>query len=245
MHITSSKTSSEISLILATSNALWEFQPYTKTIHRKSYPGIDPKNPANSADGKAVVVTGGGAGIGKGIAKAFVQAGAKAVTILGRREILLAEAKKELENERSSKILYFVADISDKVALGKAFEANEKEVGKVDIVVANAGYMSDQALAATTDVADWWKSFEVNIKGTLLTFQAFMAHKGDKTPTFISVNTGAAHAGIFLKFSVVEFRRSGKLSSRRSCKPRIRIFELSVCIPQQLSLRCMTKQICR
>lgn len=44
-------------------------------------------------------------------------------------------------------------------------------------------------------------SHKVNIKGTLLTFQAFAEHAGSNSPTFISLNTGAAHAGIFPNFS--------------------------------------------
>ena len=67
----------------------WEFPPYTKTIHRSSYPAIDPKNLANSAVGKVVVVTGGNQSVGKSIAKAFVETDAKAVVILGRRENVL------------------------------------------------------------------------------------------------------------------------------------------------------------
>ena len=179
----------------------WEFKPYTKTIHRAVYHSIGPKNPSNSAAGKVIVVTGGGAGVGKGIAKAFVQAGAKAVVILGRRENLLKDVKSELEKEGSAKILYFVADVCDKPSLDQAFEATEREVGKVDVAVANAGFMSNQVIAAESDVADFWASFEINVKGAFLTWQAFIAHKGNNTPTFISLNTAAAHVGVFPKFS--------------------------------------------
>ena len=177
------------------SNLTWEWPPYTKTIHRSSYAAIDPTNPVNSAAGKVVIVTGGNQGVGKGIAKAFVQAGAKVVAILGRRENVLADAKSELEKAGDSKVLTFKADVLDQSALNSAFETIEKEAGKIDIIVANAGYLSTFEMAATADVSEWWRAFEVNIKGTLLTFQAFMAHKSSNSPTFISLNTGGAHAG--------------------------------------------------
>ena len=182
-------------------SSTWEFPAFTKTIHRSSYPAIDPKNPANSAEGKVVVVTGGGAGIGKSIAEAYVQAGAKAVVILGRRENILDDAKVELRRARSSKILSYQADIIDEAALNSAFDDVEKEVGKVDVVVSNAGYLPDLAPALTADIADWWKGFEVNIKGTLLTFRAFMPHKSSNSPTFISLNTAAAHLQSVPNFS--------------------------------------------
>ena len=192
------------------SNPSWEFPPYTKTTHRSSYAAIDPKNPANSASGKVVLVTGGGSGVGKGVAKAFVEAGAKAVAILGRRKEILTKAKTELESAGSSKILAFEADVVDQTALNAAFESVEKAFGGIDVVVANAGYFSSQAPAATADVADWWKAFEINIKGTLLTFQAFMAHKGHHSLTFIALNTGAAHVGVMPNFSGYAVSKAGE-----------------------------------
>jgi NAD(P)-dependent dehydrogenase (short-subunit alcohol dehydrogenase family) len=188
----------------------WEFPPYTKTIHRSQYPAIDPKNPSNSVSGKVVVVTGGGSGVGKGISQAFVEAGARAVIILGRRQNVLQEAKADLEKSGSSKVLTIQADVADEAALNTAFEKIEKEFGKVDIVVGNAAYLPHASPAATSDVADWWKGFEVNIKGTLLLFRAFMAHKSDNSPTFISLNTGAAHAGVFPTMSGYAASKTGQ-----------------------------------
>lgn len=188
----------------------WEFPPYTKTIHRSSYPAIDPKKEANSAAGKVIVVTGGHQGVGKGISKAFVEAGAKAVAILARRENILQETKAELERLGSSKILAIKTDVADEAAVNTAFETIEKEVGKIDVVVGNAGYLPGSAAAVDTDVADWWKGFEVNIKGTLLLFRAFVAHKSSNSPTFISMNTGAAHAGVFPTMSGYAASKAGQ-----------------------------------
>ncbi|KAK5725496.1 hypothetical protein LTR15_003684 [Elasticomyces elasticus] len=173
----------------------WEFAAtsYTKTYHRQQYPAIDPKNPANSVKGKVVVVTGGGKGIGLRISRAFVEAGAKAVAILGRRQNVLDDAKRELEGFGASKILTFSADVSDGDALNKAFAAIKEQVGPINITVANAAYLNT-GLLLEVDVDDWWKGYEVNVKGTLLTYRAFFANKSDDKPTFISLNTGASHA---------------------------------------------------
>ena len=176
------------------SSQSWEFPPYTKTIHRSSYPAISPTNPSNSAAGKVILITGGGSGIGLGIAKAFVEAGAKSVTILGRREEILANGKAELEKTGKSQIHTFRTDVTDAAALKAAFEGTEKASGKVDIVIGNAGYLSTPGPAATADVDDFWKAFEINIKGTLLTFQAWQGHVGSQTPTFVSLNSGVAHS---------------------------------------------------
>ncbi|KAK5734456.1 hypothetical protein LTR17_008957 [Elasticomyces elasticus] len=179
----------------------WEFTPYTKTYHRSQYHGIDPKNPANSAEGKVVVITGGGTGIGKAIAQAFIEAGAKAIAILSRRQNILEETKRELEAipNSSAKILTFAADISDATALNEAFASVKEKCGPIDVAVANAAIMHPGTLA-TVDVDEWWKDFEVNLKGTLLTYRTFAANRANKTeeqtPVFINVNTAASHIAL-------------------------------------------------
>lgn len=182
-------------------NGKWDWPSYTQTVHTTSYPAIDPTKPANSAAGKVVVITGGNQGVGKGIAKAFVQAGAKAVVILSRRQNVLDAAKAELEKIGSSKILAFRADILDKPALEKAFAATEEQVGKIDVLVANAAYLPNTATVTEVDLADWWKAFELNIKGTLFTFQAFAPHRSANNPVFISMSSAVVHIQPFATFS--------------------------------------------
>ena len=185
-------------------NQPFEFPSYTQTVHRQVYPSIDPSNPANSAKGRVVIVTGGGSGIGKDTAKAFVTAGAKAVVILGRREKILLEAKKELEAAGSSRVLTFVADVTDEKALENAFASTKKEFGAIDVTVGNAGYLAATGPPSQEDLDldDYFKAFEINVKGTLLTWRAFFRHRGTaKSPVFVSISTAAAHGGIFPGFS--------------------------------------------
>jgi NADP-dependent 3-hydroxy acid dehydrogenase YdfG len=135
---------------------------------------------------------GGGSGVGAEIAKSFVRSGSKAVVLLGRRASILNAAKKDLEALGTSKILTYAVDVVDEEALNNAFAATEQAVGKVDIVVACAGYLPDVVPAAVADIGDWWKAFEVNVLGLALTFRAWMPHKSldNGTPSFIYVNAG-------------------------------------------------------
>ena len=185
------------------------FPSYTTVMHSDAYPAISPSNPALSAKGKVIVVTGGGSGVGKEISRAFVQAGAKAVAILGRREALLSEAKKSLEAEGNTKILSYVADVVDGKALSEAFEDIAAQAGPIDVTVANAGYLSGPANAVDTDLGDWWKCFEINIKGTLLTFQSFMKYRSTNKPVFISMNTAGAHYAPFEGLSAYGSSKAG------------------------------------
>lgn len=58
-------------------------------------------------------MNGGGSGLGKHIAAAFNEAGAKAVVILGRREGSLREAAADLKESGNARILFFAADVTD------------------------------------------------------------------------------------------------------------------------------------
>jgi NADP-dependent 3-hydroxy acid dehydrogenase YdfG len=192
----------------------WEFAgiSYTKTYHRKQYPAIDPQNPVNSAKGKVVVVTGGGTGIGKAIAHAFVKVGASAVAIIGRRPEVLEAAKKELRGAGSTKILVVSADVADEAALNTAFAAIKEQAGPIDIVIANSGYYAD-GVTTKVDVNDWWKGFEINVNGTLLTYRAFVANKSDTKakPVFISTNSAISHAMVLPRASSYAVSKLGAL----------------------------------
>ncbi|KAF7587629.1 hypothetical protein BBP40_006913 [Aspergillus hancockii] len=91
---------------------------FTKTWHTKPYPFISPSQPQLSATGKNVVVTRGGTGIGNAIAVAFAQAGAKSVSIIGRRPDKLqtdAEIISAAAPDGATEVLFEVADLLNRV----------------------------------------------------------------------------------------------------------------------------------
>lgn len=115
--------------------------------------------------GKVVIVTGGGRGVGRGIAKAFASAGAK--VMLGARTISHAEdVKAEIENAGGI-AEYFAADISRHADCRALVEAAVRAFGGVDIVVHAAadiphgglGHVDDERLEAgfaSIAKAAWW-----------------------------------------------------------------------------------------
>lgn len=90
-----------------------------------------------SLKGKSGIVTGGGTGLGKGIAAAVVQAGA-AVLIAGRRKEVLEETAKEL-NGFGEPVVPFRADLTKMEDIPKIVEKTVKEFGKIDFLFNNAG----------------------------------------------------------------------------------------------------------
>ena len=174
-----------------------DFPVFTKTFHSRVYPSIDPTRATLSARGRVVLVTGGGRGIGKAIAVAFVKAGARAVVILGRTKETLRTAQEEMTGiaramDVSTVVESFVVDVADTQAIAHVFEAVRKQYNAVDIVVNNAAALHIGTLEAS-DIDDYWKAFETNVKGSLNVIQALARsglNQGDGAPaTFINVST--------------------------------------------------------
>ena len=90
--------------------------------------------------GKHALVTGGGTGIGMGIARQLLKAGAT-VTISGRREDVLLDAKKHFEDNGTdaNSIRVAVCDVTSPDQVRASVEEASNTDGALDISVANAG----------------------------------------------------------------------------------------------------------
>ena len=87
-------------------------------------------------DGKVAVVTGGGAGIGYAIARAFGREGAR-VAIAGRTEATLAYAAKTIEDAYGRSVLTVAADVAEAADCERMIAATVGSLGAVDILVNN------------------------------------------------------------------------------------------------------------
>lgn len=108
----------------------------------------DP-NPSNpfSLNGEVAVVTGGGTGLGRGIASCLHQAGAS-VLVVGRREEPLAETVAALGDRRTA---HLVADITTAGAADAVVAAATERFGRPTILVNNAGIHLKKPALETAD----------------------------------------------------------------------------------------------
>jgi NAD(P)-dependent dehydrogenase (short-subunit alcohol dehydrogenase family) len=113
-------------------------------------------------DGKTIVVTGGGTGIGLQTAKDLHAEGAF-VHILGRNAEKLARAKEALGG--GTRAFVHQCDVSEEALVEKTFKAIEDASGKVYGLVNNAAINPSRNDVLHTEVKDWRNTLEVNLTG--------------------------------------------------------------------------------
>ncbi|MCS7005746.1 MAG: SDR family oxidoreductase [Cytophagales bacterium] len=120
-------------------------------------------------DNKIAVITGGGSGIGKEIAKLFAKQGATSV-ILEISEQAALTSKQEIEKE-GGKVAVFPCDVSKHAEVKEVFENIFQRFGKLNILVNNAGVSHIGTIETTTE-ADLDRIYNINIKGVYNCLQA-------------------------------------------------------------------------
>jgi 3-oxoacyl-[acyl-carrier protein] reductase len=111
--------------------------------------------------GQVALVTGGGRGVGAGIARELAAAGAK-VAISARTPEQVEEVAREIGG------LAVVADMTDRSAVESMVAQVESELGPIDLLVANAGRNLREQRAWEVEPSEWWNVFEVNVLGVYL-----------------------------------------------------------------------------
>lgn len=124
-------------------------------------------------DDKVAIVTGGGRGLGRQIALAYVEAGAK-VVVCSRKVEACEEVVKEIE-EMGGEGLALACNVADPNDVQHVVEETIKRFGKIDILVNNSG-ASWGAPVLEMPLEAWYKVMNVNITGTFLMSQAVGKH---------------------------------------------------------------------
>ncbi len=119
-----------------------------------------------SLTGRTVLITGGGSGIGKGVAAAVVAAGGNAM-LAGRNADKLAAAAKEIEELGDGQVLYEPADVTDEDEAARLVAATTAWHGRLDGVVHSAGGSETIGPLTQIDSAAWRNTVNLNVNGTM------------------------------------------------------------------------------
>ncbi len=135
--------------------------------------------------GKTVIVTGAARGIGRGLAEAYADAGAKVIVAdlgslaarPGADWLYALSPKSQLDaaasaiRERSGQCLAVEVDVTERASCQNLVDETVKVFGSLDILVNNAGLIQSGPTVEFAE-ADWERIFAVNVKGIFLMSQA-------------------------------------------------------------------------
>lgn len=208
----------------------------TATWRNTTYPTISPTQPHLSVKGKAILITGGGRGIGARTARSFALAGASFIAITGRTLSTLESTKSAIESEfPATKVLTAVGDVTDAAAMDSAFAAlGQANSGTgIDICIHNAGYLPDTASIAEIETSEWWSGFTTNVLGSFIVTRAFLKHKNTSPsadPVLVALSTGAialAPKPRYSGYGLSKFAQSRFFDAVAVEEPSIRVMQVS------------------
>jgi NAD(P)-dependent dehydrogenase (short-subunit alcohol dehydrogenase family) len=162
---------------------------FTKTLHNDVYPLIDPTKSNLSQTSKVVLITGAGRGIGRSIALQYARSGVACIILCARTTSQLDEVEVSIKQISSSiKVRKFTLDITDAAQVSIVAKTVKQEEGRLDILVNNAAVGEAWVPITESNPEEWWKSWEVGIKGTYLMLHALLPLMVDTATTAGSVN---------------------------------------------------------
>jgi 3-oxoacyl-[acyl-carrier protein] reductase len=123
--------------------------------------------------GKVAIITGGGRGIGKAIARAFAAEGAQ-IAVAARSEGEIEDTAAELRRETGVRCLAQRCDVSDPAQVQRLVDAARDVLGRVDVLVNNAGTYGWIGPLVDADPAEWRRTVEVNLLGTVYASRAVL-----------------------------------------------------------------------
>ncbi len=144
-----------------------------------------------SLEHRVAVVTGGNGGIGLAMATGLAKAGADVA--VWARNAAKSEAAVASLIELGVRAVAIECDVADEGSVGAATAATVDALGRIDVVVANAGVHGAGRFPTDFPVEEWDRIYDINVKGVFLTVRATTAQmitQGDGGSVIIIGSTG-------------------------------------------------------
>ncbi|MBX7192999.1 MAG: SDR family NAD(P)-dependent oxidoreductase [Sandaracinaceae bacterium] len=124
-------------------------------------------------DGRVAWITGAGSGIGRALALELARRGA-VIAVSGRRVANLEEVAKDIERV-GGRALPVACDVTEEEDVARAVAQVVRELGQLDICVANAGF-SVMGSIAKLSAEDWRRQLDTNVIGAVITAKHALPH---------------------------------------------------------------------
>lgn len=124
--------------------------------------------------GKTALITGGARGIGRAFAERYVAEGARVA--IGDIDLQRAQ---ETASQIGDKAVAVHMDVTDQASIDNAVSESVEQLGQIDILINNAAIFTAAPITEITR-ADYARTFDINVAGTLFTLQAVARHMIDR-----------------------------------------------------------------
>jgi NAD(P)-dependent dehydrogenase (short-subunit alcohol dehydrogenase family) len=145
---------------------------------------------------RTAIITGANQGLGKEIAKAFIQAGAN-VLLCARDDAKLAQVQKELQEfcQTGQRVDAMHADVSRPEDIDQLTATALATFPQIHILVNNAGIYGPKGPIENADWDEWVKAIEINLLGSILAARALLPHfRSNRYGKIIQLSGGGATA---------------------------------------------------
>ena len=164
---------------------------------------------------KVIIITGASSGIGKALAFAFGQEGAK-IVITGRKKEALFEVSGEL-TQKGIDNLPIVSDVSIEADNEDVVNKTIAKYGKIDVLVNNAG-ISMRSMFEDCDLEVIKKVMDINFYGTVYATKYALPHIKTTKGSIVGVSSIAGYRGLPVRsgYSASKFAMNGFLEALRT-----------------------------
>ncbi len=174
---------------------------------------IERAHVENALQGKTVLLTGAGGGIGFEAAKALAHMGAN-VILAEIDEDKGHKAEEAINRCFQSKALFYQIDIADQAQIEALHAFIKEKYGFVDVVFHNAT-VTPMGAVDTVDIKDWDRSYSVNLRAPILLTKAFlpgMKERNEGTIVFVPSSGAAPYMGAYEVFKTAQVELCNTLS---------------------------------
>ena len=143
--------------------------------------------------GKVALITGASQGLGKEIARSYLQAGAEVALFARSQKLIDQTASEILPTGSAGSLLALAGDVTDDPGVAAIVAEVIRRFGRLDILVNNAGIYGPKGAIEDVDFAEWKQAIEINLLGTFIATRHAVPHlKAQKSGKIINLSGGGA-----------------------------------------------------